>query len=106
MSQADFAGRPGPTRFAAAAFSRDGTKLAFNHNFAIWISPSNGGAPAKLTSESGEFAAEWSPDGAWIAFNFLCSAKASAIFSAKSVRVRIRDVRRDRHDDLVLGEPS
>jgi dipeptidyl aminopeptidase/acylaminoacyl peptidase len=36
----------------------------------IWISPSNGGAPAKLTSESGEFAAEWSPDGAWIAFNY------------------------------------
>ena len=70
VSQADFAGRPGPTRFAAAAFSRDGTKLAFNHNFAIWISPSNGGAPAKLTSESGEFAAEWSPDGAWIAFNY------------------------------------
>jgi eukaryotic-like serine/threonine-protein kinase len=70
VSRADFAGRPGPTRFAAAAFSRDGTKLAYNYNFAIWISPSNGGAPAKLTSESGEFAAEWSPDDAWVAFNY------------------------------------
>jgi Tol biopolymer transport system component len=71
VSRSDFSGQPGPSRFAAVTFSPDGTKLAYNRNFAIWISPSNGGAPAKLTSEpGGEFAAEWSPDGAWIAFNY------------------------------------
>ena len=70
VSQSDFPDQKGPARFAAAAFSPDGTKLAYNRHFDIWISPSNGGAPAKLTSaQGGEFAAEWSPDGAWIAFN-------------------------------------
>jgi Tol biopolymer transport system component len=70
VSGSDFPDEPGPSRFAAAAFSPDGTKLAYNRGFAIWLSPSNGGAPAKLTRESGEFAAEWSPDGTWIAFNY------------------------------------
>jgi WD40-like Beta Propeller Repeat len=66
VSRADFAQSPNPPRFVAAAFSPDGTKLAYNRGFEIWISPSNGGAPAKLTRESGEFGAEWSPDGAWL----------------------------------------
>jgi Tol biopolymer transport system component len=70
VSGSDFPDQPGPARLAAVAFSPDGTKLAYNRDFTIWISPSNGGAPAKLTRESGEFAAEWSPDGAWIAFNY------------------------------------
>ena len=70
VSSADFAAQAGQRRFAAVAFSPDGTKLAYNFNFMIWISPSNGGAPAKLTSKVGEFGAEWSPDGTWIAFNF------------------------------------
>ncbi|HXW05597.1 MAG TPA: protein kinase [Vicinamibacterales bacterium] len=70
VSRADFPDQPGPSRFAAVAFSPDGTKIAYNREFSIWISPSNGGAPAKLTREPGEFAAEWSPDGAWIAFNY------------------------------------
>jgi Tol biopolymer transport system component len=70
VSGSDFPDHPGPARFAAVAFSPDGTKLAYNRDFTIWISPSNGGAPAKLTRESGEFAAEWSPDGAWVAFNY------------------------------------
>jgi hypothetical protein len=69
VSQSDFSGQSGPSSFGAAAFSPDGTKLAYNRNFEIWISPSNGGAPAKLTRTNGEFGPEWSPDGAWIAFN-------------------------------------
>lgn len=70
VSASDFSGQGGVGGFAAAAFSPDGTKLAYNRNFEIWISPANGGAPAKLTTSNGEFAAEWSPDGAWIAFNW------------------------------------
>jgi WD40 repeat protein len=70
VSRADFAEPANPPRFVAAAFSPDGTKLAYNRGFEIWISPSNGGAPAKLTRESGEFGAEWSPDGTWIAFSY------------------------------------
>lgn len=70
VSQPDFSAQAGMSRFAATAFSPDGTKLAYNRNFEIWISPSNGGAPAKLTQSSGEFGPEWSPDGAWIAFNY------------------------------------
>jgi Tol biopolymer transport system component len=70
VSGSDFPDDPSPPRFAASVFSPDGTKLAYNRDFAIWLSPSNGGAPAKLTRESGEFAAEWSPDGAWIAFSY------------------------------------
>jgi eukaryotic-like serine/threonine-protein kinase len=70
VSRSDFPDQSGPSRFVAAAFSPDGTKLAYNRDFTIWISPSNGGAPTKLTRESGEFAAEWSPDGSWIAFNY------------------------------------
>jgi eukaryotic-like serine/threonine-protein kinase len=70
VSGSDFPDERGPSRFAASAFSPDGTKLAYNRAFSIWISPSNGGAPAKLTRESGEFAAEWSPDGVWIAFSY------------------------------------
>ena len=71
VSQSDFPDQKGQGRLAAAVFSPDGSKLAYNRNFDIWISPSNGGAPAQLTSEQGgEFGAEWSPDGAWIAFNY------------------------------------
>jgi serine/threonine protein kinase/Tol biopolymer transport system component len=70
VSQSDFSGQSGASSFGAAAFSPDGTKLAYNRNFEIWISPSNGGAPAKLTQTNGEFGPEWSPDGAWIAFNY------------------------------------
>ena len=69
VSRGDFGQQPATVRFAAVAFSPDGTKVAYNQGFAIWISPANGGAPAKLTRNSGEFAAEWSPDGAWIAYN-------------------------------------
>lgn len=71
VSQSDFPDRDEPLRLAATAFSPDGTKLAYNRGFAIWISPANGGAPAKLTREpGGEFAPEWSPDGTWIAFSY------------------------------------
>jgi len=70
VSRADFAESASPPRLVAAAFSPDGTKLAYNRGFEIWISPSNGGTPAKLTRESGEFGATWSPDGAWIAFSY------------------------------------
>ena len=38
VSQSDFPDQKGPGRFAAAAFSPDGTKLAYNRNFDIWIS--------------------------------------------------------------------
>ena len=69
VSRADFGKQAATGCFAAVAFSPDGTKVAYNQGFAIWISPANGGAPAKLTRNSGEFAAEWSPDGAWIAYN-------------------------------------
>jgi hypothetical protein len=69
VSRADFADG-NPSNLVAAAFSPDGTKLAYNRNFEIWISPANGGSPTKLTDAEGrgEFGAEWSPDGAWIAF--------------------------------------
>ncbi len=70
VSASDFSEQAGASGFAAPAFSPDGTKLAYNRNFEIWISPSTGGAPAKLTKNVGEFGAEWSPDGAWIAFNW------------------------------------
>jgi Tol biopolymer transport system component len=70
VSRADFVTHPPPARFAGVAFSPDGTKLAYNRNFEIWVSPANGGTPAKLTRNDGEFAPEWSPDGAWIAFNY------------------------------------
>jgi Tol biopolymer transport system component len=83
VSRADFAEQANPPRFVAAAFSPDGTKLAYNRGFEIWISPSNGGAPVKLTHESGEFAAEWSPDGAWIAFSY------ARPFYAGLVKVRV-----------------
>jgi serine/threonine protein kinase/Tol biopolymer transport system component len=70
VSQSDFSDESGVSRFSSVAFSPDGTRLAYNRNFEIWISPSNGGAPAKLTQHGGEFAPEWSPDGSWIAFNY------------------------------------
>ena len=70
VSASDFSEQVGVSSFAAPAFSPDATKLAYNRNFEIWISPSTGGAPAKLTKNNGEFGAEWSPDGAWIAFNW------------------------------------
>lgn len=71
VTAAEF-GAPSAQSFAAPAFSPDGTKIAYNRNFEIWISPANGGAPAKLTAKgnSGEFGAEWSPDAKWIAFNY------------------------------------
>ena len=83
VSSTDFSDRRGPARLAAASFSPDGTKVAYNRDFTIWISPANGGAPAKLTRESGEFAAEWSPDGAWIAFSY------ARPFYAGLVKVRV-----------------
>ena len=70
VSRGDFGQQPATVRFAAVAFSPDGTKVAYNQGFEIWISPANGGTPAKLTRNSGEFAPEWSPDGASIAFNY------------------------------------
>ena len=71
VTAADF-GPASAQSFAAPAFSPDGTKVAYNRNFEIWISPANGGSPAKLTAKgnSGEFGAEWSRDGKWIAFNY------------------------------------
>jgi hypothetical protein len=83
VTGSDFADQAGPVRLVAPAFSPDGTKLAYNRDFTIWISPSNGGTPTKLTRESGEFAPEWSPDGAWIAFNY------SRPFFAGLVKVRV-----------------
>jgi Tol biopolymer transport system component len=70
VSRADFSAEPAMSRFASVAFSPDGSRLAYNRNFEIWISPANGGTPAKLTRDNGEFAPEWSPDGAWMAFNY------------------------------------
>jgi hypothetical protein len=93
VSRADFPESPNPLRLAAAAFSPDGTKLAYNRGFGIWISPSNGGAPTKLTHESGEFAAEWSPDGAWIAFNYARPAYSGLVkvrVGAGEPEVRLR----------------
>jgi hypothetical protein len=40
VSGSDFPDDPGPPRFAAAVFSPDGTKLAYNRGFTIWLSPS------------------------------------------------------------------
>ena len=54
----------------APAFSPDGARIAYNKKFEIWISPANGGQATRLNSADGEFGAEWSPDGAWIAYNW------------------------------------
>jgi Tol biopolymer transport system component/tRNA A-37 threonylcarbamoyl transferase component Bud32 len=70
VSQADFGSPAFPVRFAGVAFSPDGTRLAYNAQFEIFISPSNGGPPAKLGKEDGAFGPEWSPDGQWIAFMY------------------------------------
>jgi WD40 repeat protein len=70
VSQADFGSPEFPTRFAAVTFSPDGTRIAYNALFEIFISPSNGGPAAKLAKDDGAFGAEWSPDGQWIAFNY------------------------------------
>jgi hypothetical protein len=52
------------------AFSPDGARIAYNKRFQIWISPANGGQATRLNADDGEFGAEWSPDGAWIAYNW------------------------------------
>ncbi len=92
VSAPDFRDEPGASGFSAVAFSPDGTKLAYNRNFEIWISPSTGGAPAKLTKGNGEFGAEWSPDGAWIAFNWAQAAYGGLVKvrvgSGEPVRLR------------------
>jgi Tol biopolymer transport system component len=54
----------------APAFSPDGARIAYGKRFEIWISPANGGQATRLNSNAGEFGAEWSPDGVWIAYNW------------------------------------
>jgi Tol biopolymer transport system component len=54
--------------------SPDGHFLAFDRKAvkgprSIWISPINGGAPARLTTATGnEAVPAWSPDGSWLAY--------------------------------------
>ena len=54
--------------------SPDGERVAFleysSSGFAIWITPTAGGAPVRLTrsTDAHESAPSWSPDGQWISF--------------------------------------
>lgn len=56
------------------AASPDGERVAFleysSSGFAIWITPTAGGAPVRLTRSKDplETAPSWSPDGQWISF--------------------------------------
>jgi serine/threonine protein kinase/Tol biopolymer transport system component len=71
VSDASFpAGEGDRADLRSPAFSSDGARIAYNKRFRIWISPANGGQATPLNSTAGEFGAEWSPDGAWIAYNW------------------------------------
>jgi serine/threonine protein kinase len=71
----DFSKNP-PAQFFTPEYSPDGATLAFaatgNHQVAsIWIAPSEGGSPVRLTgdeTEGFELSPTWSPDGNWIAY--------------------------------------
>ncbi len=73
VTERDFADDPS-LGYSYLALSPDGARLAYVRNSArqtgkIWISPTGGGAPIRLTKGEGyEMEPGWSPDGAWIVY--------------------------------------
>jgi TolB protein len=51
-----------------AAWSPDGTRLAFRRNGDIWVMDADGNAQQQLTTTTQDAQPTWSPDGAFIAF--------------------------------------
>jgi hypothetical protein len=94
VSDADFPADAVRGDFRHPAFSPDGRQIAYNKRFKIWISPSNGGQAVPLNEEDGQFGAEWSPDGVWLAYN-LAKPQGSGLFKRRvgsnEAKIRLTD---------------
>jgi serine/threonine protein kinase/Tol biopolymer transport system component len=84
VSRANFPNLP-VSGFQSPVFSPDSSQIAFaartsTNLSSIWISPTNGGVPARLTGES-VFAQTpaWAPDGKWIAHQELRNGRISLV---------------------------
>jgi eukaryotic-like serine/threonine-protein kinase len=90
VTAADFSDGKADT-LGALAFSPDGRRLAYQHRGSsgalIWLSPTTGGAPVRLATNSEwsyQDAPAWSPDGDWIALVINSGSEAMSL-----VKIRV-----------------
>jgi Tol biopolymer transport system component len=78
------------------AFSPDGQRIAYVRNGLdgnrIWITPTAGGPPIRLTPslDSTEDSPHWSPDGIWVAFTRTTDVSNDHVWSLMKMRVGAR----------------